>query len=272
MSASPSNPSEPGGTITQVDFYGDGVLLGSRTTPPYTYLWSGVGAGTHTVSATARDAASLMVSSAPVSVSVVAAPTLQIDAGIDGSTVTDDNASISGTVQAPQNSAVTVNGRPIALDAAGRFFVDGLPLIAGLNSLSLGLITQDGTQTSKSIALNSAGVKPFQVSVDRQEGMAPLDVTLTIAMRGSVAFQRIEIDANSDGVPETTLTSLPSDVQDTTIHFASPGTHSIDVKVFDSGGTVIYSTKRRVLVWDPAKFYQTRHQRLLGNARSPAPW
>jgi hypothetical protein len=41
-----ANPSEPGGTITQVDFYGDGVLLGSRTTPPYTFLWSGVGAGT----------------------------------------------------------------------------------------------------------------------------------------------------------------------------------------------------------------------------------
>jgi hypothetical protein len=103
-----------------------------------------------------------MVSSAPVRVSVVAAPTLQIDDGIDGSTVTDDNASISGTVQAPQNSALTVNGRPIALDGVGRFFVDGLPLIAGLNSLSLGLITQDGTQTSKSIALNSTGLKPFR--------------------------------------------------------------------------------------------------------------
>jgi hypothetical protein len=136
----------------------------------------------------------------------------------------------------------------------GRFFVDGLPLIAGLNSLSLGLITQDGTQTSKNIALNSAGLKPFQVSVDRQEGVAPLDVTLTIVLRGSVAFQRIEVDANSDGVPETKLMSLPNNVQDTTIRFAAPGTYSIDVKVFDSGGTVIYSTKRRVLVWDPASF------------------
>ena len=249
-----ANPSEPVGTITQVDFYGDGVLLGSRTMPPYTFMWSGVGVGAHTVSAKARDATSLVVSSAPVSVSVVAAPTLQIDAGIDGSTVADDNASISGTVQAPQNSAVTVNGRLIALDATGRFFVDGLPLIAGLNSVSLGLITQDGTQTSKSIALNSAGVRPFQVSVDRQEGIAPLDVTLTIAMRGSEAFQRIEIDANGDGVPETKLTSLPNNVQDTTIRFDAPGTYSIDVKVFDTGGTVIYSAKRRVLVWDPASF------------------
>ena len=249
-----ANPSDPGGTITQVDFYGDGVLLGSRATPPYTFLWSGVGVGAHTVSVKARDATSLTASSAPLSVSVIAAPTLQVDAGIDGSTIADDNASVSGTVQAPQNSALNVNGRLIALDGAGRFFVDGLPLIPGLNSLSLELITQDGTQTSKSIALNSAGVKPFQVSVDRQEGIAPLDVTLTIAMRGSVAFQWIEIDANSDGVPETKLTSLPNNVQDTTIRFAAPGTYSIDVKVFDTGGTVIYSAKRRVLVWDPASF------------------
>ena len=77
-----------------------------------------------------------------------------------------------------------------------------------------------------------------------------MDVTLTIAMRGSVAFQRIEVDANSDGVPETS-SRVPNNVR-THYRFAAPGTYSIEVKVFDSGGTVIYSTKRRVLVWDPA--------------------
>ena len=43
-------------------------------------------------------------SSPTQSIAVLASPTLQVDAGVDGGTVTDDKVSISGTVQAPPNS------------------------------------------------------------------------------------------------------------------------------------------------------------------------
>ncbi len=249
-----ANPSETGGTIARVDFYGDGVLLGSRTSAPYTFLWSEVSSGTHTVAVTVRDAAALSSSSSTIAISVVASPSLQVETGIDGSSVADDNVSISGTVQAPPNSAVTANGRVVALDQNGRFFVDGILLAPGANTVTLSLMTQQNSPTTKTVNLTSSAAKPFQVSIDRQEGVAPFDVTLTIANRGNVAFQRIEIDTTSDGTPDLTLTSLPDNTRDAIVHINAPGIYPINVNVFDAGNNVIYTTTRRVLAWNPESF------------------
>src|SRR5256885_15209531 len=54
-----ADPTETSATIARVDFYGDGILLGSATAAPYTILWSGVAGGSHTVTAIARDSAGL---------------------------------------------------------------------------------------------------------------------------------------------------------------------------------------------------------------------
>ena len=244
-----ASPTETGGTIAEVDFYGDGTFLGSRTSAPYSLLWSPVATGSHTVGAQVRDAAGLTANSSQVTVAVMDAPTLQVDAGIDGGTVADDNASISGIVQAPTNAAVTVNGRVAALDPNGHFFIDGVPLDQGVNTLTLGVTTQQGSPVTKTITLNRTDSKPFQLSIDRQEGIASFDVTLTISNRARVPFQRIEFDANGDGVPEVTLTSLPNNAQDVIFHITSPGIYVITAKVFDAANNVIYSATRRVLAW-----------------------
>ncbi|MEO8739919.1 MAG: Ig-like domain-containing protein [Casimicrobiaceae bacterium] len=249
-----ANPSETGGSVAQVNFYGDGVLLGSRTSAPYSFLWSPVATGAHTVSVQVRDSAGLTASSGTVAVAVVTAPTLQVDAGIDGSLVADDNASISGSVQAPPNAAVTVNGRLVTLDSSGHFFIDGLLLEPGANTITLGLTIQQGTPATKTITLNRTSSKPFQVSIDRQEGIAPFDAVLTITNRGGTAFQRIEIDGNGDGMPEVTLTSLPNNTKDVAFHINTPGLYVLSVKVFDASNTVIYSANRRVFAWDPNSF------------------
>jgi hypothetical protein len=43
------------GTITRVDFYAGTTMVGSDTTSPYTFNWTGVGAGTYSITAVARD-------------------------------------------------------------------------------------------------------------------------------------------------------------------------------------------------------------------------
>ncbi|MBO9703726.1 MAG: cellulase family glycosylhydrolase [Sporocytophaga sp.] len=43
------------GTVSKVEFYNGTTLLGSATTSPYTYIWSGVAAGTYTITAKATD-------------------------------------------------------------------------------------------------------------------------------------------------------------------------------------------------------------------------
>ncbi len=246
-----AGPVETGGAIAQVDFYGDGVFLGSRTTAPYSIVWTGVSVGAHTVSAKVRNVAGFTASSGSVNVTSLAASTIAIDAGIDGGSVADDNASISGTVQAPTNSAVIVNGRGAALDRNGRFFVDGIPLQPGTNSLTVTLNTQDGSPVTRIITLGSTGAAPFRVDVDPQEGLAPLSSTMTITNRGKVAFQRIEIDIDDDGTPEQTLTALTDNEVQLDLTFPSPGTYAVRVKVFSATNTVIYSTLRRILARDP---------------------
>ena len=248
-------PNETMGTIAKVDFYLGGVIVGSSTTPPYSFLVPGVAVGSYFAYAVTQDAAGLRVQSAAVQISVVAAAAVQVDAGIDGATIPDDSVSISGNVQAPLNSVVTISGLVAAFDRNGNFFLNKLRLQQlGANPVAVSVTTPDGHTSTSNLTVFSSGTAPFDVTLDKQEGIAPLEVTLTIANRGAVAFQRIEVDLNGGGSPEVTLTSLPDNTQDIDLDFPSPGIYSVGVKVFDTGNTVLYSAVRKVLVWDPRTF------------------
>jgi Bacterial Ig domain/Glucodextranase, domain B len=246
-----ANPTGTSGTIARVDFYGDGVLLGSVAVAPYSILWSGVGAGPHTVTGTVRDSTGLSASSSPRTITVVSAPTVAIDAGIDGSTVADDNVSISGTLQAPLNSALMINGQAAALDRNGRFSIDNVMLQPGSNTLTLTLVGQDGDPVTKTITVNRNGIAPFEVKLDRAQGLAPLDINVNISNRANVPFQRIEVDTNDDGTPETTLTGLTDNEARLSITYQNPGRYKIRVTVFDADNNVIYIARRSILAIDP---------------------
>src|SRR5690606_30040730 len=50
-----ANATDPDGSITGVAFYNGSVLLGEDLTAPYSFTWSGVGAGTYYLTAKATD-------------------------------------------------------------------------------------------------------------------------------------------------------------------------------------------------------------------------
>jgi regulation of enolase protein 1 (concanavalin A-like superfamily) len=66
--------SDPDGSIARVDFYAGSTLLGSDTSSPYAFSWSGAPTGTHTLTAVARDNAGSSTTSAPVNVTVGSPP------------------------------------------------------------------------------------------------------------------------------------------------------------------------------------------------------
>ena len=260
------------GTIARVDFYGDGVQLGSATAAPYTILWRGVAVGSHTVTATARDSAGLTANSAPATVSVVAELTLQIDAGIDGASISDDNVTLSGTAQAPSNSAVIVNGQAAALDQSGHFFANNVQLVPGSNTVTLILTTLDSAPVTKTITLVSTAVAPFTVALDKQEGLAPFSTNVTITNRGNVAFQRIELDLNDDGTPEQTLTTLTAGKAVQALTYNNAGTYTLRITVYDGSNTIIYAAKRKIHVYLSVEFglkvvnvYKSMVNRLIAN-------
>ncbi len=100
--------SEAGGSISKVEFLSGTTVLSTATTSPYTFNWTGVAAGTYSLTAEAFDAAGVTAASASVSVTVGgggttgggAAPQLHVSGNklVDatGNTVTLHGANRSG--------------------------------------------------------------------------------------------------------------------------------------------------------------------------------
>jgi hypothetical protein len=270
-------PTTSTGSIVKVEFFQGAMLLGTVTSPPYAFVWPAVSSGSYSVSTRATDSSGLVVTSPATSVVVVSAPTLGVDAGIDGSSMGDDRATISGVIQAPVNSSVIVNGRGAALDRQGRYFLDNVILVPGVNTITLALATQDAPLITRTIALTSTSVAPFTVAVSPDTGLAPLSTRMTIVNRGAVPFQRIEIDTNDDGVAEQILTGLTNNEAVLDLSLTDPGLYTIRVTVFDALNNVIYLARRKIRVYSPAELgstilgvYQTMVDRLAANNPSAA--
>ena len=245
-------PSLSSGSVMQVDFFGDGQLLGSRTAEPYVHLWTGVSSGSHVVQARVRDSAGRTYLSRAVPVTVMAAPTLTIDPGIDGSTASG-TASISGRIIAPPNASVIVNGRAAILEPDGRFFADGVRVVPGHNAITVALNTIEGAAVSRVVQLTGQAASPFAVHVDPVEGLAPLVAHLIVQRQPGAAFQRIEVDLQDDGSPDVTLTSLQGDEARIDLNYPDPGTYTVRVTVYDATNRNIFQTARRVRAVPPSE-------------------
>jgi len=62
------------GSIAQVEFYSDGVLIGIRTNAPYTFAWQNAPPGTHVLIARARDNRLAATASAPIVITINSPP------------------------------------------------------------------------------------------------------------------------------------------------------------------------------------------------------
>ncbi len=62
--------SDSDGTVTKVDFYQNGSLLGTDTTSPYSFTWSSVAAGSYSLTAVATDNLNKTGTSVPVGITV----------------------------------------------------------------------------------------------------------------------------------------------------------------------------------------------------------
>jgi len=102
--------SDPGGSVAKVDFYEGSNLLGTDATNPYSFNWTGVPAGTYTLTAVATDNLGATGTSSPATIIVNPAgnnpPTVSITSPVNGATFT---APASITIQTnPQDSDGTI--------------------------------------------------------------------------------------------------------------------------------------------------------------------
>ena len=249
-----------GGSVTKVEYFSDSILLGSATVPPFDVVWNNVAQGSYTVKAKVTSSANLATDSTPVTVTVLAAPTAAADAGQNGTTINEETTLITGTVQAPPNSAVTVNGQLATRTDDGRFFVNDVPLTEGANTLTVQVTTQDNQTSTQSITMNRMGAANFRLNIDTAEGFAPLAVNLSVDDLGLPAithdFERIEFDLNGDGVVDYVATSLAA--ANITANFpVGLTTVRITIKARDINMNLVtvYTTEKRVYGVDPVVRY-----------------
>ena len=94
------------GSVSKVEFYNGATLLGTATTAPYSYSWSGVAVGTYTLTAKAYDNAGAVTTSTAATVTVSAPanipPTVVLTAPANGAAYTAP-ATIGLTATAADN-------------------------------------------------------------------------------------------------------------------------------------------------------------------------
>ena len=152
--------SDNGGTVTSVAFYANGALIGTDTSSPYSVPWSGVAAGSYTLTAVATDNDGATTTSAPVHVSVVvnAAPTVAIASPGGGETF---NAPATITVLANASDsdgtvsqvAFFANGQPIGSDTTSPYSITWTSVAAGTYTLTA-VATDNMGSTTTSAAVN----------------------------------------------------------------------------------------------------------------------
>ena len=71
------------GQISRVDFFADGILLGTDPSPPYEFNWPSPAPGNHTLIARATDSGNSAVNSAPVQVTVLSSVLLDAERSLD---------------------------------------------------------------------------------------------------------------------------------------------------------------------------------------------
>jgi hypothetical protein len=242
--------SDSDGSIARVDFYQGATLIGSATSAPYTATWIGVSAGTYALTARAVDNAGEIATSAAINVTVSALG-FAIVKPANNATINDNQINVSGTLQAPANSGVTING-VVAAIYGGHFYANNVALNTGDNTLTATLTAADGTMTTQTITVTRTGSSPVRVTADAMQGFSPLIVNFDITPQDGVVIQKVEIDADGNSTVDQTLPAFP---WISIMTYTGAGAYMTTFRVTDTQGNV-YSQVVPIVVTDRAALDQ----------------
>ena len=234
------------GSVARVDFYQGATLIGTAATAPYTYTWTSVTPGSYALTARATDNRGAATTSATVNVTVVG-PNFAIVSPANNSTVNSDFITVSGTMQAPANSGVTVNGVVAAIDSGGNFYANGILLATGTNTITATLTTPDGQVTAQSVVVSSTGTAPIKIAASPTEGLAPLSVVFDVTPRSGITIQKVELDVDGNGTVEQILIAPP---WTTTAIYSGGGIANAVLHVTDTSGAV-YTQSISIVLTNP---------------------
>lgn len=251
------------GAVSKVEFFQNGVSVGTAAKAPYSVTLTGVPSGTYSYTVAVTDSTSTVTSSAAV-VTVGGAASLSITSPVNGSIINDAViATLSGTIQAPPNSSVTVAGVPATITPDGRFFVNNVSLQTGANSIQVVLTTPAGTQSTQVLNITSSGPKPFRFGTNTlgvygsTHGLGSLSVEFSLSDPGQAAATRIDLSCSNNGTADYSITSPNLSGTSNSLGrciYPQPGVYTAAVSVINAPNgqppQVVYSSTQTIVVAD----------------------
>ncbi len=192
------------------------------------------------LSITAYDAAGNASAAAPAQVPV--ALNLKVTEPVNGTSIQGDFVAVAGELKAPPNTGVVVNDKVAAVvpgSPISRFYVR-VPLQAGSNSLTVVATLQDGRTLNETLSVTRSGPFPYDVNVNFDSGLAPLDVVYSVTDPKSYGMRQFFIDFDGNGTWDFSSYSPRTDVKRS---YTSPGVYRAKIRVLDQ-----FSIKHEVVI------------------------
>jgi uncharacterized repeat protein (TIGR01451 family) len=215
--------SDADGSVSVVQFYANDALIGSDSTAPFGYSWSGVQGGSYTLKAVATDDGGGVTTSAPVSFKVVVPPaTANLSLGVVDS---PDPVAVGNTL----TYALTVNNGGQA-DASNVSVTATLPANAAFVSATDGCIRSGNTVTCALGQLNHSASRALSIVVTP-------NVAGTLTFGASVSSDTGDPDtSNNNAQAETDVHLRGTDVKTGDVlisEFRTHGSASVDAHLDD---------------------------------------
>ncbi len=187
-----ANASDPDGTISLVEFYADGQLLGSKSAAPYAFVWTPLTAKTYQLTAVATDNGGNRVTSAPVAVNIsYAVGSIPVASLVVSDPAVDSTSTATPTALAPINvsygSKLVISS--VGIDSDGYiarvdFYANGVA-IASLTQPPYSFVWQLNTLqnvTISAIATDNSGnaYSMLPVLINTQPSAVALNATVTL--------------------------------------------------------------------------------------------
>lgn len=161
-------------------------------------------------------------------------PQLTLLEPTDGADLDADHVIVRGTIAAPDNTGVMVNGIVAGRGDDGREFIARVPLAQGSNQLQITATTLSRKHVSQTLTVNRTGDSPVTFFVSQQAGFAPLESGFRFCNGGESPTVQVDLDYDGDGgIDETLADNFERDLRYT---YTEEGTYTPRITLTDEDG------------------------------------